>query len=422
MESWTQLFNHGKPFLAMILMQSSYAVMSIIAKYALNQGMSPHVLVAYRLAVAAVIITPFAIVLERKTRPKMTFNIFIKIMLISLLEPVLDHNFFYTGMKYTTATFTTAMCNILPALTFALACIVKLERVETGKVRSQAKVAGTAVAVGGAMIMTLIKGPVLELPWTKGRNHYLGQHGASGAHKQDMVMGALLLLAGCCCWACFVISQARILKSYPAKLSLTALICIMGTFEGTILAFAVEWRNPSVWLIGFDSKLIASLYGGLVTAFALYAMGSVMKRRGPVFVSAFNPLSMVIVAILGSFFLAEDMYLGRFESISLLKYINPIKIFAILKVFGTMVLLFCRVLGSIVIVIGLYLVLWGKSKDQPQSTPDIMVVRADQQMAIINGHIENPEPELIPVTRASQQMANIKGNIQNPDPKFITIE
>lgn len=118
MESWTQLFNHGKPFLAMILMQSSYAVMSIIAKYALNQGMSPHVLVAYRLAVAAVIITPFAIVLERspcpllcyacyfavpgvfvagfyesmvwffcrKTRPKMTFNIFIKIMLISLLE------------------------------------------------------------------------------------------------------------------------------------------------------------------------------------------------------------------------------------------------------------------------------------------------------------------------------------------------
>ncbi|PPR81025.1 hypothetical protein GOBAR_AA39691 [Gossypium barbadense] len=391
MESWTQLFNHGKPFLAMISMQSSYAVMSIIAKYALNQGMSPHVLVAYRLAVAAVIITPFAIVLERKTRPKMTFNIFIKIMLISLLEPVLDHNFFYTGMKYTTATFTTAMCNILPALTFALACIVKLERVETGKVRSQAKVAGTAVAVGGAMIMTLIKGPVLELPWTKGRNHYLGQHGASGAHKQDMVMGALLLLAGCCCWACFVISQARILKSYPAKLSLTALICIMGTFEGNILAFAVEWRNPSVWLIGFDSKLIASLYGGLVTAFALYAMGSVMKRRGPVFVSAFNPLSMVIVAILGSFFLAEDMYLGR-------------------------------VLGSIVIVIGLYLVLWGKSKDQPQSTPDIMVVRADQQMAIINGHIENPEPELIPVTRASQQMANIKGNIQNPDPKFITIE
>ncbi|MBA0725727.1 hypothetical protein Golax_022289, partial [Gossypium laxum] len=364
MESWTQLFNHGKPFLAMILMQSSYAVMSIIAKYALNQGMSPHVLVAYRLAVAAVIITPFAI--ENEAEDDIQYLYQDNADQLTRVMPVLDHNFFYTGMKYTTATFTTAMCNILPALTFALACIVKLERVEIGKVRSQAKVAGTAVAVGGAMIMTLIKGPILELPWTKGRNHYLGQHGASGAHKQDMVMGALLLLAGCCCWACFVISQARILKSYPAKLSLTAVICIMGTFEGTILAFAVEWRNPSVWHIGFDSKLIASLYGGLVTAFALYAMGSVMKRRGPVFVSAFNPLSMVIVAILGSFFLAEDMYLG--------------------------------------------------SKDQPQSTPDIMVVRADQQMAIINGHIENPDPELIPVARSSQQTATIKGNIKNPDP------
>ncbi|MBA0701835.1 hypothetical protein Goari_005459, partial [Gossypium aridum] len=144
MESWTQLFNHGKPFLAMILMQSSYAVMSIIAKYALNQGMSPHVLVAYRLAVAAVIITPFAI--ENEAEDDIQYLYQDNADQLTRVMPVLDHNFFYTGMKYTTATFTTAMCNILPALTFALACIVKLERVEIGKVRSQAKVAGTAVA------------------------------------------------------------------------------------------------------------------------------------------------------------------------------------------------------------------------------------------------------------------------------------
>jgi len=36
-----------------------------------------------------------------------------------------------------------------------------------------------------------------------------------------------------------------------------------------------------------------------------------MKTRGPVFVTAFNPFCMVIVAIMGYFLLAEQMFLGR---------------------------------------------------------------------------------------------------------------
>ncbi|XVF23841.1 hypothetical protein REPUB_Repub13aG0074400 [Reevesia pubescens] len=95
-------------------------------------------------------------------------------------------------------------------------------------------------------------------------------------------------------------------------------------------------------------------------------MGLVMKKRGPDFVSAFNPLGMVIVAILGSFFLAEEMYPGR-------------------------------VIGSIVIVIGIYLVLWGKSKNQPQSKPDGTDAQADQHMATINDHIETPDTEFISI-------------------------
>ncbi|KAI7981002.1 Kinesin-like protein KIN-4A [Camellia lanceoleosa] len=40
------------------------------------------------------------------------------------LEPVIDQNLFYTGMKYTTATFATAMCNIVPAMFFLMAWIL----------------------------------------------------------------------------------------------------------------------------------------------------------------------------------------------------------------------------------------------------------------------------------------------------------
>lgn len=58
-------FEKARPFMAIVFIQFLYALMSIVAKIALNQGMSPHVLVAYRMAVAAALITPFALVLER---------------------------------------------------------------------------------------------------------------------------------------------------------------------------------------------------------------------------------------------------------------------------------------------------------------------------------------------------------------------
>ncbi|XP_028105795.1 kinesin-like protein KIN-4C [Camellia sinensis] len=66
----------------------------------------------------------FALLFERKVRPRMTTSVFLKIMLLGLLEPVIDQNLFYTGMKYTTATFATAMCNIVPAMFLLMAWIL----------------------------------------------------------------------------------------------------------------------------------------------------------------------------------------------------------------------------------------------------------------------------------------------------------
>ncbi|CAL5406213.1 unnamed protein product [Camellia sinensis] len=69
----------------------------------------------------------FALLFERKVRPRVTTSVFLKIMLLGLLEPVIDQNLFYTGMKYTTATFATAMCNIVPAMFLLMAWILRLK-------------------------------------------------------------------------------------------------------------------------------------------------------------------------------------------------------------------------------------------------------------------------------------------------------
>ncbi|MFS7961461.1 putative EamA domain-containing protein [Helianthus anomalus] len=114
-----------KPFMFMVFLQTSYAVNGLVVKSALNKGLNHYIFAVYRNAIAALFFGPLAFFLERNVRPKMTIFIFLKIMLLGLLEPVLDQNLFFAGMKLTTATFATAMCNIVPAITFVMAWIFR---------------------------------------------------------------------------------------------------------------------------------------------------------------------------------------------------------------------------------------------------------------------------------------------------------
>ncbi|XP_060186654.1 WAT1-related protein At2g39510-like [Lycium barbarum] len=328
----------AKPYLAVILLQFGYAGAAIIAKNALNDGFSHYTFAVYRNVFAVVVFAPFAALLERKIRPKMTLSIFWKIMLLGLLEPVIDQNLYYAGMKYTTATFTTAMCNVLPAITFLLAWILRLENVNIWKLPSQAKIVGTIVTLGGATIMSLVGGPTIGLPRTKHHVPSIVTHVASPT-ELNRVKGALFIGVGCFCWACFYNLQAITLKTYPAGLSLTCLICMAGALQGTALTLVVQRGNSAVWSLHWGtSKFFASVYCGVVNSgIGYYISGLIMEAKGPVFVTAFNPLNMVIVATLGSFILSEQLNLGR-------------------------------VLGAAIIVIGLYLVIWGTSKDDRKSS------------------------------------------------------
>ncbi|KAJ9553502.1 hypothetical protein OSB04_017547 [Centaurea solstitialis] len=327
-----------KPYFAVIFLQFGNAGLVIIAKAALNHGMNHYTFAVYRNLIATLVMAPFALFFERKGRPKLTISIFFKIMVLGFLEPVVDQNLYYAGMKYTTATFAVAMCNIIPAMTFVLAWICRLEKVNIKKIHSMGKIVGTLVTVGGAMIMTVVAGPTIGLPWTKGSSaEHQQQSTTPSVSAADNIKGSMMIIAGCLSWSCFYIVQAITLRSYPAELSLTALICACGTMQGSIVTIIAERGNNAAWMLHLDAGLVTMVYGGVIcSGLGYYLSGIIMKEKGPVFVTAFNPLSMVIVAVLGSIVLSEQMNLGR-------------------------------VLGAAVIVIGLYLVIWGKSKDESQS-------------------------------------------------------
>lgn len=198
---------------------------------------------------------------------------------------------------------------------------------------SQAKVIGTVITVTGALLMTLYKGPILQFINSGGSTNHGGPVNAVNKH---WIAGTLMLLGRTVGWSGFLILQSFTLKKYPAELSLTVLICLMGTVEGAAVSLVME-RNMSAWKIGWDSKLFAAAYSGVVcSGIAYYVQGVVMKNRGPVFVATFNPLCVIITAALGVILLSERIHLGS-------------------------------VVGTIFIVIGLYAVVWGKSKDNKSS-------------------------------------------------------
>ncbi|KAL8133746.1 WAT1-related protein At1g21890-like [Apium graveolens] len=331
--SLSQLLTNIRPYLAMICLQFGYAGMYIVTMVSFKQGMSHWVLVVYRHVVATLAIAPFAFVLERKIRPKLTLSVFLKVMLLGLLEPVIDQNLYYVGMKSTSATFAAATVNVLPALTFIMAIIFRMERVKLRQKHGLAKVIGTSITLSGAMLMTLYKGPVVNILGGYSQETQNENSGSDASSGQHWVGGTIMLLSCTVGWSAFFIVQSMALKEYPAPLSLTSLICVMGMMEGGVVALVME-RDMSAWAIGFDSRLLAAAYSGVVcSGIAYYVQGFVNKVRGPVFVTAFSPLAMIITAILGAIILSEQVRLGS-------------------------------LLGAVVVVIGLYSVVWGKSKDE----------------------------------------------------------
>eukprot|EP00253_Pinus_taeda_P019849 PITA_19849 len=386
-----KLIEKGKPYVTMISLQFGYAGMAIISKVALNRGMNHFVLVVYRQTVATVVLAPFAFFFERNVRPKLKFSIFCQIFVLGLLEyvlfhnfmpstslhnfmsilvwigfmPVMDQNFYYLGLKLTSPTYAVTLTNVLPAMTFVMALLFRMESLNIKKLRSQAKIVGMIVCVGGAMLMTLYKGPILQMHWSlhHGSNDNHTSAPAAASDSKEWVIGTLLILAATLSCSAMFILQTAVLRKYCAPLSVATLICFLGALQGTVLGVALV-REPSQWALRWDINLLTAVYTGVVgSAIAYYVEGLCMRLKGPVFATAFSPLEMIIVAVMGSIILSEHISVGR----SVYEFFFNPSIFYLF--FGKFRMVIgstgteYSVMGAVMIAVGLYAVLWGKAKD-----------------------------------------------------------
>ncbi|XP_075500341.1 WAT1-related protein At1g68170-like isoform X1 [Primulina tabacum] len=325
-----------KATLMMVLVQIIFSVVNIGYKLATNDGMSLSILVAYRFMFGAVFIAPIAFFVERKKRPKLTRKIAFYGFLCGLFGGALGQNLFLKSLTLTSATFVSAMINLVPAITFVTAIFLRLERFGWNTSEGKSKVFGTLLGIGGAMLLTFFKGPDLNmwdtninlLETTKSHHH----HPITQIHNHNLVLGALLAVVSCVSYSVWLIIQAKAAELYPCPYSITAMMAFWASIQGVIFALCME-RDKSQWILGWDIRLLTTAFAGILGSGLVFPLVAwCVSLRGPVFVSAFNPMMLVLVAIAGSLFLQEKLHLGM-------------------------------LLGGILIVGGLYLVLLGKGKE-----------------------------------------------------------
>ncbi|CAN7078525.1 unnamed protein product [Brassica oleracea var. botrytis] len=318
----------AKLHVAMVVFQTGYAGNHVIMRFALNLGVSKLVFPLYRTIIALSVLAPSAYFLEKKERPAMNTSLLIQFFLLGLVGITLNQGFYIFGLDNTSPTFASATENAVPAVSFLMAALLGIEKVELKRRDGIAKVVGTFVSVAGSLVITLYKGPTIYEPSQRIMDQSIVNGGSE--ENKNWTLGCLCLMGHCLCWSSWIVLQSPLLKKYPARFSFISCSCFFAVIQFFGISAYFE-RDVESWKILSGGEVYALLYTGLVGSAMVFAIQIyVVERGGPLFVSAYLPLQTLVAAVLATFALGEHFYLGG-------------------------------MIGAILIISGLYLVVMGKS-------------------------------------------------------------
>ncbi|TVU20291.1 hypothetical protein EJB05_36495, partial [Eragrostis curvula] len=110
------------------------------------------------------------------------------------------------------------------------------------------------------------------------------------------------------------------------------LTCLVGSIQSFVVGICLN-HDRATWTLKWDLQLLIVVYSGVLnTGVAFVLISWAISRRGPIYPPMFNSLSLIVATVLDSLLLGTNIYVGS-------------------------------VLGTLLIVVGLYAFLWGKDKE-----------------------------------------------------------
>ncbi|GJR69048.1 WAT1-related protein isoform X1 [Tanacetum coccineum] len=221
-----------KEYVGMVGTQVAQVLLMVYSKAAIADGMSSYSFIFYSNALASLILLPLSFIIH------------------SFLAQI----FGYTGVSLSSATLGTTLLNLIPGCTFVLAIICRMEAADFRSKTTLAKSIGTVVSIAGAIIMTLYKGPAILPSTLKSEitNNLLAQ-------PSNWVLGGILLSVDAVFASMYIISQAFVLKKYPAVVTVMFSYCFICTILSGLASFIVE-ADLSGFNLQPKNRLFSVLY------------------------------------------------------------------------------------------------------------------------------------------------------------------
>ncbi|KAG6545902.1 hypothetical protein Mapa_012557 [Marchantia paleacea] len=325
--------------LALITVQLGYGIYYVLTKAAMSGGVNRFVFAVYRDAIALCLIGPLAYFTEKSLRTIMSLGTFLYICVLGFTGIFLQQTLFLAGLAYTNTAFAAAMQNAIPVFTFMIAVACKLEVIRISKPDGVAKVVGMLAAVLGAFTMCLYKGPILFGQDTSAADEQKSSQDVALPEANAWLsslgidywqIGALCLVGNCFCMGVYTNLQIPALRRFPAPVSLSASSIFVGALLLLLTGLATV-SQASEWVLTSPGNIVSVCYAGAVASGLNFTLQTWANQRGgPVLVAAYIPLQTVFSAFLGVVILDDPLYLGS-------------------------------VIGAVLILVGLYLVIWGQA-------------------------------------------------------------
>ncbi|TVU11195.1 hypothetical protein EJB05_44765, partial [Eragrostis curvula] len=286
-----------------IVVQLIITGMSVVSKAAFNEGMSTFVFVFYRQAAGSVIMLPLALLLHRKNVRSVPFSWMLKLFFCALVGNTLSLSLYNVSLKFTSATVASASNNSMPVITFCFALLMRMEVVNLRSAAGIAKLTGAGFCLAGVLFIAFYSGPTLS---PVSHHRAFAGHASSGhanhPSKAIWIEGTFLMVLANMSWAISIVWQAALLEKCPNKMLVATGLSLFSAAQSFVVAVAAE-RDFSRWRLQPDVSLLAVLY---------------------------SVTTIVLPSLL--FMLAKIVHLGS-------------------------------IVGGMLLVCGLYSVLWAKSKE-----------------------------------------------------------
>ncbi|KAG2308003.1 hypothetical protein Bca4012_083047 [Brassica carinata] len=341
--AWRYFSRDVLPFAAMFTVECTTVGSNTLYKAASLRGLSFYVFVFYSYLVSTLLLLPLSLIFGRsRSLPPAKSPLFFKIFILGLLG-FMSQIAACKGIEYSSPTLASAISNLTPAFTFTLAVIFRMEPVRLRSSASQAKIIGAILSISGALVIVLYKGPKVlsgaSFTPSSSPPTSLDQHLASSSDSSWMI-GGLLLASQYFLLSVWYILQTRVMETYPEEIRVVFFYNVFATLISAPVCLFLE-SNLTSWVLKPDISLAAIVYSGFfVSMFSALTHTWGLHLKGPVYISLFRPLSIAIAVAMGAIFLGDALHLGS-------------------------------AIGSMILCFGFYTVIWGKAREDSNSTKTV---------------------------------------------------